>query len=117
MKNIKNQKTENRERRHVRIRAKVSGTSSMPRLSVFRSSKYIYAQLIDDERGETLISVSDKGANGKNKTERAKSAGSELAEKAKQKKINRIVFDRGGFLYAGRVKALADSMREGGISF
>jgi len=84
---------------------------------VFRSSKYIYAQLIDDENGVTLVAVSDMDITGKNKTERAKTAGGALASAAKKKKIDKAVFDRGGFLYAGRVKALAESAREGGIAF
>ncbi len=117
MKTIKNQKIQHRNRRHSKIRAKVSGSASVPRLSVFRSSKYIYAQLIDDEKGITLASVSDMSVAGKNKTERAKTAGNVLAEEAKKKKIDKVVFDRGGFIYTGRVKALAESVREGGITF
>jgi len=117
MKTTKNQKMQHRTRRHNKIRAKVSGSASMPRLCVFRSSKYIYAQLIDDENGVTMASVSDMGIAGKNKTERAKTAGGVLAEAAKKKKIDKVVFDRGGFLYAGRVKALAESVREGGLVF
>jgi large subunit ribosomal protein L18 len=117
MKTTKNQKIQHRVRRHGKIRAKVSGSASLPRLCVFRSSKYIYAQLIDDDKGVTLASISDKGIAGKTKTERAKTAGVALAAAAKKKKIDKVVFDRGGFLYAGRVKALAESVREGGIVF
>ncbi len=117
MKTIKNLKTEHRTRRRGRIRAKVSGTSSVPRLSVFRSNKYIYAQLIDDKKSVTLAAVSDEKIKGKNKVERAKEVGGSLAKVAKEKKIDKVVFDRGGFLYAGRVKALAESARESGLTF
>ena len=108
-------------RRHARIRAKISGTYDRPRLSVFRSNKYIYAQLIDDETGKTLAAASDmgmeKGKTKKTKTERAKEVGSLIAKAAKTKKIKTIVFDRGGFIYAGRVKSLAEVAREEGLVF
>lgn len=104
-------------RRHNRIRAKVSGTASIPRLAIFRSARFITAQLIDDTKGVTLAQASDmKSAKG-TKVERAKAVGAEIATKAKAAKIDKIVFDRGGFLYAGRVKALADAAREGGLTF
>lgn len=105
-------------RRHARIRAKVSGTQNRPRLSVFRSNKYIYAQLIDDETGKTLVAASDIGIKkGKTKIERAKEVGSLIAKAAKTKKIKKIVFDRGGFNYAGRVRSLAEAAREIGLVF
>ena len=104
-------------RRHNRIRAKVSGTPAKPRLAVFRSARYITAQLIDDEKSVTIISASDlKSTKGK-KIERAEIVGKEVAKLAKEKGITKVVFDRGGFLYAGRVKALADAARAGGLIF
>ena len=102
-------------RRHKKIRARISGTALLPRLSVFRSNKYLYAQLVDDENGVTLVSASDHGVKGKTKVDRAKAAGALLAEEAKKKHIKRAVFDRGGFSYKGRVKALAEGAREGGL--
>ena len=118
---IKLTKTEQRTRRHKRIRAKVSGTSSRPRLAIFKSNSYIYAQIIDDTKGVTLASVSDLGNKGdKNKTtktERAKIAGSALAKSAKEKGLEVVVFDRGGFIYTGRVRAFAEGAREGGLVF
>lgn len=110
-------KTLHRTRRHNRIRAKVSGTAEMPRLAVFRSSRYITAQLIDDEKGVTLAAASDLKAKKGSKVERAKDVGAAIAAAAKEKKIAKVVFDRGGFLYAGRVKALADAAREAGLEF
>lgn len=110
-------KTLKRKRRHAKVRAKVSGTIERPRLSVFRSNKSIYAQLINDETGETLVSTTDiKDSNG-TKLERAVLVGKALAEAAKAKNITKVVFDRGGYLYAGRVKALAEAAREGGLEF
>lgn len=110
-----------RERRHRRIRAKVGGNSSRPRLSVYRSNKYIYAQIINDEIGKTIASVSDRLVSDKEKKqtklERAKAAGTALALAAKKEKVGKVVFDRGGFLYAGRVKALSEGAREGGLEF
>lgn len=113
-------KQEKRYRRHRRVRAKVSGTSERPRLCVFRSAKHIYAQMIDDQRGKTLVSASDKELkNTKNlkKVERAKEVGKLIAKKAVEKKIESAVFDRGGYKYHGRVKALAEGAREGGLNF
>ncbi len=110
-------KIEKRAVRHRRVRAKVAGSAERPRLAVFKSSKYIYAQIIDDARGTTLVSASDMGAKGKTKTERAQVAGSELAKKAKAAGIERVVFDRGGFIYTGRVRSLAEGAREGGLVF
>lgn len=117
MKSTASKKTEMRMRRHNRLRAKVAGTKEVPRLSVFRSNTHISAQLIDDTAGVTLVSASDKGAKGKTKTDRAKEVGAAIAKKAQEKKIEKVVFDRGGFLYKGRVKALADGAREGGLKF
>ena len=107
--------------RHARIRSKISGTSEIPRLSVFRSNKQIYAQIIDDEKKSTLVSASSldkslKLENGGN-VEAAKAVGKLLAEKAKKAKITKVVFDRGGYLYHGRVEALAEAAREAGLKF
>lgn len=123
------QKQKNRVRRHKRVRALVKGTSDRPRLSVFRSNKRIYAQLIDDARGTTLLSVNDV-KKGKSKKEKVKSKdnsagkktsafeiGESLAKKALEKGINSVVFDRGGYKYHGRVKALAEGARQGGLKF
>lgn len=108
----------NRTRIHYRIRKKISGTATKPRLSVFRSNKEIYCQLIDDVNGVTLASVSSKGMpkNG-NKVAQSMEVGKVIAEKAKALKIEAVVFDRGGYLYHGRVKSLADGAREGGLKF
>lgn len=107
-----------RLKRQKRMRAKIRGREDLPRLSVFRSNKYIYAQAINDRSGETLVSVSEKETKeGKTKTERSKALGILLASKLKKKKKDKIVFDRGGFRYHGRVKALAEGLREGGIKF
>ena len=112
-----------RERRHVRVRKIVSGTTSRPRLNVFKSISGIYAQIIDDSEGNTLISAStiDKelreNMKGMKKTEQAKAIGKAVAERAKSKGISSVVFDRGGFRYVGRVKALAEGAREGGLQF
>ncbi|MCR9171998.1 MAG: 50S ribosomal protein L18 [bacterium] len=102
-----------------RIRKNISGTAEMPRLSVFRSNKQIYAQIIDDTTGKTLVSAgsyNNKAAKG-NKTEVAAVVGKEVAEKAVKAGITSVVFDRNGYLYHGRVKSLADSAREGGLKF
>ena len=111
------QKNYHRMRRHNRIRAKVSGTATIPRLAIFRSARFITAQLIDDTKGVTLAQASDMKSTKGTKVERAKAVGAEIAAKAKAAKIDKSVFDRGGFLYAGRVKALADAAREGGLTF
>lgn len=103
-----------------RIRKKISGTSVVPRLSVFRSNKQIYAQVIDDTTGKTLVAASsynNKAADKKNKTEQAAVVGKEVAEKAIKAGVEAVVFDRNGYLYHGRVKSLADSAREGGLKF
>jgi len=125
-----------RQKRHRRIRFKVKGTSQCPRLSVFRSNKYIYLQLIDDQKGETLVAVNDqeikpekvassathrKGEKIKDKLSPKKAvafeAGRLLAEVALKKKIKKIIFDRGGYRYHGRIKAVAEGAREGGLEF
>ncbi len=111
-----NIKKEKRVRRHVKIRTKIAGTASMPRLAVFRSNKFMYAQLIDDENAKTLVSASSLEAKTK-KSEAALAVGKEIAKKALALKITSVVFDRGGFGYKGRVKALADGAREGGLKF
>ena len=110
-----------RKARHSRIRTKISGTKELPRLDVFRSNTGIYAQIIDDENKTTLVSASSldkdlKIKNGSN-IEAAKVVGKSIAEKAKKAKITKVVFDRGGYLYHGRVKALADAARENGLEF
>ena len=108
-----------RVRKHARVRAKVSGTASCPRLCVFRSNKHIEAQIIDDVKKATLVSASSvqlKLENGSN-IEAAKKVGAEIARKAKEAKIKAVVFDRGGYVYHGRVAALADAAREGGLKF
>jgi large subunit ribosomal protein L18 len=113
-----------RKRRHVRVRAKVNGTPSRPRLNVFRSSAHIYAQVIDDVAGHTLVAASDleaeireRAGEGASKSARAKTVGQIVAERAKAAGIEMVVFDRGGFLYHGRVKAVAEGAREGGLVF
>ena len=113
-------KQEKRLRRHKKVRAKIDGTAQSPRLSVFRSAKHIYAQLINDEKRKTLVVASDlelkKSKNAK-KSELAKEVGKLIAKKAKELKVEKILFDRGGYKYHGRVKALADGAREGGLKF
>ncbi|MCL2176499.1 MAG: 50S ribosomal protein L18 [Firmicutes bacterium] len=112
-----------RKKRHKRVRAKVNGTTERPRLNVYRSTAHIYAQVIDDVKGHTLASSStlDKKLKaklkGKTKKEQAKIVGLDVAQKAMAKKVTTVVFDRGGYLYTGRVKDLADGAREGGLIF
>ena len=114
---MKATKEQQRKRRHTRVRVKVSGTEGCPRLSVFRSLTNIYAQLIDDKSGKVLVSASSlKGKKGKG-VEGAKQIGLDLAKKAAEKNIKSCVFDRAGYLYHGRIKALADGAREGGLQF
>ena len=117
----KTSRNEARKARHARIRNKVSGTSELPRLCVFRSLKNISVQIIDDEKGVTLVIASslDKDLNIKNggNIEASKLVGALVAKKAKKAKIEKVVFDRGGYLYHGRVKALADAARENGLEF
>jgi large subunit ribosomal protein L18 len=112
-----------RKKRHQRVRLKVVGTAERPRLNVFRSLEHIYAQVIDDSRGHTLASASTidpalrEQLRGKSKSEQAKLVGKAVAERAREKGITAVVFDRGGYPYHGRVKALADGSREGGLEF
>ena len=109
-----------RIKRHNRVRGKISGTAERPRLSVFRSENHIYAQIIDDVAGNTLVSASsvEKGFEGSGgNCEAAKKVGAAVAERALQKGIEEVVFDRGGYIYHGRVKALAKGAREGGLKF
>jgi large subunit ribosomal protein L18 len=110
---------EARERRHRRVRRRIVGTASRPRLAVFRSNRGIFAQLVDDDAGRTLASASWLGLKGHsgNKTEQAAAVGKALAAAAAKAGITTCVFDRGGYLYHGRVKALADAAREGGLEF
>ena len=116
-------KNEIRERVHIRIRKKLRGTTERPRLTVFRSTAHIYAQVIDDTKGVTLVAASStekaaavkKGAGGN--LAAAKEIGKRVAERAKENGINKVVFDRGGYIYHGRVKALADAAREAGLEF
>lgn len=106
--------------RHVRVRSKISGTAERPRLNVFRSAKHIYAQLIDDVAGRTLVSAStmDKGFEGKGgNKDAAKKIGLEIAKRAVEKGVTDVVFDRSGYIYHGRVKELAEGAREGGLKF
>jgi large subunit ribosomal protein L18 len=113
-----------RQRRHQRVRAKVSGTAARPRLCVFRSSAHIYAQVIDDVRGHTLVAASDleeavqsRVGEESTKSERARIVGEVVAERAREAGIETVVFDRGGFLFHGRVKAVADGARSAGLQF
>ena len=112
---------ERRYRRHLRVRKKVEGTGARPRLVVFRSLKHTYAQLVDDEQGRTLVGVSDLSkdfsADKAGKVGRAHAVGSLLAKRATSLGVKNVVFDRGGYLYHGRVKAVADGAREGGLEF
>ncbi len=111
-----------RRRKHARVRARVEGSAERPRLAVFRSSAHIYAQVIDDVNRRTMAAASDIDPDGKgtakgDKTAHAKAVGSLIAKRAKAAGISRVVFDRGGYLYHGRVKALAEAAREGGLEF
>ncbi len=110
-------KIERRIKIKTRIRSKISGTASRPRLSVFRSNKQIYAQLIDDLAGKTLAAASSKGIEDGSKSEIAAKVGKAIAEKAMAAGISEVVFDRNGYLFHGRVKSLADAAREGGLKF
>jgi ribosomal protein L18 len=117
---IKQDKNQARQKRHLRVRNHIAGTAARPRLNVFRSLKNIYAQIIDDEKGVTLVSASskDKGFSqyGGN-VEAAKAIGAAVAKKALEKGITEVVFDRGGYIYHGRVAALAEAAREAGLKF
>ncbi len=121
------EKQEKRKRRHKKVRTKISGTSKVPRLCIFKSNKYIYVQLIDDEKGKTILSSDDlklkktktkaKTSSSSGKVGLAREVGKIIAEKAVKKGIKNIVFDRSGYKYHGRVKALAEGAREGGLKF
>ena len=113
--NVSKQRKESRENRHSRVRNKVRGTNDRPRLSVFRSNRYIYVQVISDETGRTLTAASTKG--GKGNLGAAQQLGRDIAERCKQLSIAQVVFDRGGYKYHGRVRALADAAREAGLKF
>lgn len=114
-------RAERRVRRHVRVRKKVNGTAQRPRLVVFRSLKHIYAQLVDDDRSVTLVGVSDRTKNcvreGKGKVGAAFGVGQLLAQRAGEQGIKQVVFDRGGYPYHGRIRAVADGARRGGLEF
>ena len=117
---LKADKNKLRQKRHLRVRNHVSGTAERPRLNVFRSLAHIYAQVIDDEKGLTLAAASsmEKGFKGKGgNIEAAKAVGAAIAKKALEKGISEVVFDRGGYIYHGRVAALAEAAREGGLKF
>lgn len=119
----KQDKNKSRVVRHARVRSKISGTTQRPRLNVYKSLNEIYAQLIDDEKSVTLVSASSKEKElakvmeGKNKTEQARIVGETVAERAKKHKITDVVFDRGGYIYTGRVQALAEGARSKGLNF
>lgn len=114
-------KRKNRIRRHKRVRAKISGTLTVPRISVFRSNRHVFVQIIDDVRGKTLFSSvvkpETKSSTKVTKTEKAAKIGEAIAAKAKEAGISSIIFDRGGYKYHGRVKALAEGLRKGGLKF
>ncbi len=114
---MKRTKEQSRRRIHLRIRKKVNGTAERPRLSVYRSNLEIYCQLVDDVKGHTIAAADSRGLNKGTKIEQAAAVGKLIAEKAKSAGIETIVFDRGGYLYHGRVKALADGARESGLNF
>ncbi len=110
-------KTERRERRHRRVRAKVAGSASRPRLSIYKSNTRVIAQIIDDEQGRTIAAVSSASEKGKTPRERATASAASLAKQAAAKKVKAVVFDRGGFQYLGTIKAFADAARAAGLQF
>ena len=110
-------KTQLRAKRHNRLRHKITGTAARPRLAVFRSNKFVYAQLINDETGTTIASTDSRIVKTGTAVEKAKEVGATIAKKATEAKITEVVFDRGGFQYAGIVATLADAAREGGLKF
>lgn len=113
-----NIKLQRQKRRKTKVRSKARGTALRPRLSVFRSNRFFYAQIIDDEKATTLVSVNEKELKEKVKSEdKLKLLGGLLAKKARAKKISKVVFDRGGYKYHGRVKKFAEAVREGGLKF
>jgi large subunit ribosomal protein L18 len=110
--------TDSRRKRHRRVRKRILGTSERPRLTVFRSNRHVYAQVIDDVRGHTLAAASTlKDGEGEDPIARARAVGVVVADKAKQAGVTRVAFDRGGFMYHGRIQAVADGAREGGLDF
>ena len=110
-------KIRDRIQRHRRIRARVFGTAERPRLAFFRSNKHLYAQIIDDTSGRTLVGISSASGGEKRKADRARQMGTDLANQAKECSVTKVVFDRGGFMYAGSVKIFADAVRQGGLEF
>jgi large subunit ribosomal protein L18 len=110
-------KEEKRFRRHLRVRKKVGGTTERPRLVIYRSLKHIYAQIVDDTKRHTLVTVSSQDIEAGKKTDKAVEVGKRIASRAKEAGIARVVFDRAGYRYHGRVKAVADGAREGGLEF
>ncbi len=117
MTNKSQQKTVARAKRHNRLRHKVSGTATRPRLAVFRSNVAVYAQLIDDTSGKTIAAVDSRKEKSGTRVEKAQAVGTAIAKKATEAKITEVVFDRGGFRYQGAIAALADAAREGGLKF
>jgi large subunit ribosomal protein L18 len=111
------EKTIKRKRKHARIRARVSGTLKKPRLSVFVSNRSVFVQLIDDDNRKTIAASTSQKMKGKTLTEKAREVGKDIAHRAKESKIEKVVFDRGGFLYSGKVKAVAEGAREEGLVF
>lgn len=104
-------------RRKARVRAKIHGTAERPRLSVFKSHRYMYAQVINDDLGKTLAAADSREIKGKTPVERAKALGAEIAAKAKAAKVKKVVFDRGGYIYTGKIRIAADAAREAGLEF
>ncbi len=115
--NISQIKKIKRERRHNRVRAKVFGTDERPRMSVFRSNKYLYVQIINDDLGKTLVSASSKEIKAKVPKEAALELGKAISTKAQKAGIKKVVFDRGGYLFTGKIKSIADGARDGGLIF
>lgn len=111
------EKSQKRDRRRARIRSKIFGTQGRPRLSIFKSNTRLFVQLIDDEKGKTIFSSSTTDVKGDTALIKAKEVGKQIASKAKENKITSIVFDRGGYVYTGKVKAVAEGAREGGLKF
>lgn len=114
---MSNLKAEKRIRRHKKIRSTIKGTAERPRLAVFKSNRYLYAQLINDDLATTILAADTKTAEGKKFSDKAIATGKKIAELAKGKGIEAVVFDRGGFLYSGTIKTFADAAREGGLKF
>ena len=110
-------KQANFERRRARIRAKIKGTAERPRLAIFKSHRYLYAQIINDDKGHTLASVDSRKVKGAKPVDRAKEVGIEIAKMAKAAKITKVVFDRGGYIYGGKIAMVADAARAGGLEF